>query len=84
MSMEKLCSKCNKLLPIIEFHKNKSSSDGYYSMCSKCKKEYKHKYYLTNKEYVDDRNKEYYAKTFEKYKEYRKTYNKQKNRKWYK
>lgn len=32
----KMCSCCNEYLPLINFHNNKSSSDGYKSICRAC------------------------------------------------
>lgn len=48
----KICTKCNKELPITEFHKD--SRRGYYSQCKSCKNEYKQ----TNKIKLLDKQKE--------------------------
>lgn len=34
--MEKVCTKCKRMLPIIEFRKDKSKKDGIYPSCSDC------------------------------------------------
>jgi hypothetical protein len=67
----KICTKCDTLKPITEFHKNKSKKDGYSSNCKKCVKEYqtsnkesinlvKKIYRENNKECIIEYNKNYY------------------------
>jgi hypothetical protein len=34
--MEKRCSKCKQVLPLENFHKNKSIADGHASVCKQC------------------------------------------------
>lgn len=40
----KVCSKCKRELPIREFYKCKTFSDGLHNRCKKCQKEYMKKY----------------------------------------
>lgn len=36
----KVCTRCNRELPVSEFYKNKSKSDGRHSYCKECFKKY--------------------------------------------
>ena len=45
--MDKTCSICNKLKPIIDFYKNNKSKDGHDSRCKKCKIAKNHIWYLS-------------------------------------
>ncbi len=71
----KKCSKCKVVLPYENFHKKKSTKDGYNSMCKDCRKEKDVEYYQNNKEKIIKRNKEYrkhnkgYIETNRKYRE---------------
>ena len=69
MIEQKQCSRCNQLKFIYDFHKNKSSMDGYYSLCKECKSaKWKGEYgrihrknrYERNKDNIKIRNKKYY------------------------
>jgi hypothetical protein len=42
MITTKVCSKCKRELPTNQFQKDTGNSDGYYSSCKNCKREYKH------------------------------------------
>lgn len=44
----KTCSKCKEEKSFDEFHKHKSSKDGYRSQCKECRKEIEKKYYIEN------------------------------------
>lgn len=46
----KVCSKCKRELPIEEFHKDKSKSDGLNCSCKECSSRSNKKYYKDNKE----------------------------------
>lgn len=48
----KHCSKCGYSKPITDFHKNKSSNDGYRNVCKECLKIYFVDYYKKNKEKI--------------------------------
>lgn len=48
--MEKLCSKCQALLPICSFNKDNTKPDGHYSSCKNCRKQVTQAYYLENTE----------------------------------
>lgn len=62
----KICKKCNSLKELSNFHKDKSSNDGYYRWCKNCKQIYDKKYrksekvqaYIKTKAYRDSK-KEY-------------------------
>jgi hypothetical protein len=45
----KKCSDCKQTLPISEFTKNPSKSDGFQTTCKNCKKIYNAAYYRVNK-----------------------------------
>lgn len=51
----KLCTKCNVTKGYGEYHKDKSQPDGCYRYCKDCKK----RYYLTNKDLILARTKQY-------------------------
>lgn len=36
--MEKICSKCNNIKNLLDFHKNKNSNDGRMNICKLCRK----------------------------------------------
>ena len=71
--MKKVCSKCGVEKEIAEFSKDKAQKSGYRPSCKQCVKEYKKKYYLSNKNKI----KEYQQKNKEKIKQYRESYGKQ-------
>ncbi len=56
---EKKCTKCLKLLPIGDFHKDKTHNDGLRSVCKQCSSEAKSKRYQENKQYYIDKAKEW-------------------------
>ncbi len=43
--MEKICLKCEKLLPLEKFGKNKKSKDGHFYRCIECEKKRKKDFY---------------------------------------
>lgn len=47
----KRCSKCGRVLPITQFHKDKSSKDGLQCWCKQCHKAKQAEYYQANREY---------------------------------
>lgn len=49
---EKQCSKCNEILPITEFSKNKSKRDGFNTYCKSCMKTIRKKHYENNKKVI--------------------------------
>ena len=64
---EKQCGACEQVLPINEFHKQKSNKTGYQHYCKKCvtakvkiryikNKKYIHKQTIANNELIKDRN----------------------------
>lgn len=64
-SLEKVCSTCKISQPFINFHKNKSRSDGYEYICKICSKARAKKYVEANKEQLVLRHAEYYSKNKE-------------------
>ena len=70
MITKKICSKCQKSLPINNFFKNKSKKDGYNNYCKLCQKIYSRQYREVNKESIREKRsvykKEYYKKNKEK------------------
>jgi hypothetical protein len=63
----KICAKCKLAKPFIEFSKDKTRKDGYYSYCKTCAK----KYWEKNKDKLLKQRKEYYQKNKDKSKKYR-------------
>jgi hypothetical protein len=67
---QKRCANCNKIKPIKEFHKDRTSKDGYCSICRTCR-------YIKDREYLKkypNYSREYYEKNIEKIKEYQYQY----------
>jgi hypothetical protein len=61
MNSEKTCIKCQRLLPLSMFYKNKRMKDGHINRCSDCYKKDSKIYYSTNKtntEWVEKINKD--------------------------
>lgn len=59
--MEKICFKCKKLLPLIDFYKHSKMLDGHLNKCKECTKNDTKAKYLENKEnieYVEKERKE--------------------------
>lgn len=48
----KTCTKCCRSLPLIDFHLDKSRSDGYRNVCKKCITSYMKSYYAANRDRV--------------------------------
>lgn len=63
----KKCSKCEKTKDLGEFHRQKSSPDGYKPRCKTCRN-------ASNKQYRED-NPEYYKEWRDEHKSYMKKYN---------
>ena len=49
MKKWKKCYKCQDVLPLTEFNKNKSKRDGYQYKCKECEKKYQKEWYKKNK-----------------------------------
>lgn len=82
-TMNKICSKCDIIKPIIDFYENKSKSTGFEAQCKECTKDraviYRKnnkekitKWKNINKEHISIYNKEYCPKYYTKNKEIRK------------
>lgn len=70
----KQCSNCNNFKDLTEYHKNKSSADGLYSVCKICKNDKNKLYKNINKESEIKRNQLWYLKNTENKKMYYKKY----------
>lgn len=68
----KICSKCNKLKNLVQFHKNKTFKDGYSYFCKNCFKDY----YLKHKEKIIASASKSQIKNKDKRKKYLKKYGK--------
>jgi flagellar biosynthesis GTPase FlhF len=78
----KFCKRCCFEKSISFFSKKKSSKDGLNPWCKDCNKDYSKKYYIANKESIDEKNNKYYIDNIDKVKDYSKNY-KKKNRQYY-
>ena len=56
----KRCPKCERVLPITEFSKNKSKKDGLQRYCKQCQKAYNATYCQANKEAIKEYKAQYY------------------------
>lgn len=72
----KICTKCNNLLPLSNFRKDKTKSDGYYSSCKICSSKKDHNTYIKNPKKKYEKVLEYQIKTglIKKYKPYNPKY----------
>lgn len=71
----KICRICGVEKPLHYFHKCKTCRDGHENRCNECCSKIKKKYYISNKEYIDNRNKKYRDENSEKMQaQARKTY----------
>lgn len=61
----KHCIKCNRLLTLNRFPKNKKSKNGYLNTCKDCVKIYKKEHYAKNFEYISNFKKEWKLKNKE-------------------
>lgn len=65
----KVCTKCKLEKPITEFAINRHRKDGHASDCKSCRKIYRDRHYLENKEYYKEKASKYKSlrnKEFEK------------------
>lgn len=74
--IKKQCGKCREIKPIEEFHKSKSSKDGFYCQCKECSNKIKKEYYKENKEERLDYRKNHYENNKEEMLLRQKGYNK--------
>lgn len=70
----KLCSKCNKELPITEFWNDKKTSDGLNNWCISCSKEDKKRYNLEYKSEISANKRNYYLLNKYKISNYKKEF----------
>ena len=72
----KICTKCNRLLPLSNFRKDRTKSDGYYSSCKICTSKRDHNAYIKNPKKKYEKVLEYQIKTgsIRKYKPYNPKY----------
>ena len=66
----KKCSKCENILLKSNFHKNKNMSDGLQPHCISCKKQYRKKYYIENRDLELECNKKYRSDNKDKINKY--------------
>jgi len=56
----KKCKKCDRILTIDNFHRDKHKEDGFRNDCKECRNKYHDEYYQNNKELFAERNKKFY------------------------
>jgi 5-methylcytosine-specific restriction endonuclease McrA len=74
--MEKMCSRCQRVLPVTSFYKWKYGSDGLCSYCKECSAERARQYYRANTERIAVRVEAYKQANLDKFRE--------RQRRWYK
>lgn len=74
--MKKSCTKCNRVLSatLVYFYKSSDGKYGLRSICKECCRKQKNKYYIKNRGYILNREKEYKENNKNKIKEYNKQY----------
>ena len=65
----KKCSSCKELKPLEEYHKDRSSKDGYHHRCTVCNKAHRKAMYQRRKEHFKAKQSEYRRNNPEKVKE---------------
>lgn len=70
----KICSRCQKQLPLESFTKDKYASDGLDRWCRACKKEYRAQYYIDNRNKELQQAKQYNEEHAEEKRAYEKQY----------
>lgn len=63
---QKVCTKCQKELPLSNFSNDSSSKDGLMSRCKICVREVKRAYYESNRESIKKKTNEYYHQNKDK------------------
>lgn len=59
MEEKKVCLRCRKVKPKVEFHKNRANKDGLVTWCKVCRAEAAREYYVRNKPRMMKKNKEW-------------------------
>lgn len=72
--MDKKCKKCGRELPLSEFNKDKSRSDGLDCRCRECRKQYYKQYYKDNIEHKKEYHKQWYHDNSERISEQNKEF----------
>lgn len=78
--LKKTCSKCKTTKPIVEFHKVKSTLDGFHYWCKSCRSESAKERYKQNREAILLTGRHWYEKNKLRILEYRKKRQKQRRR----
>ena len=78
----KRCCRCKETKEFDQFHKNRSTVDGYNFICKPCKKVTARQSYERHKEDVLGRISEYYRGNEERLKEYAREYGKTNRHRW--
>lgn len=60
ISSRKACKKCQRILPLEDFYRRKSSSDGLFNTCKKCLKVYNDDYRKKHWKKTQRYNRRYY------------------------
>jgi hypothetical protein len=70
----KTCYKCKEEKPFSDFHKNRTTKDGYHNQCKACKKEWRRSQYVKNKDRIREQTRKYKQENKEKVREYNRKY----------
>ena len=62
----KICTKCENIKSLTEYHKHSTSNDGYQTICKICRNELSKKYHKNNKDKINKKSKEYRQNNKEK------------------
>lgn len=72
--MDKKCSDCKQRKPLVEFHKDSGSKDGYAVRCKTCAATCSRAHYLKNQDRIRQYAREYVAKNKERVDQVRREY----------
>lgn len=70
MENTKVCSKCDRELPLSEFCKDKHTKDGLCYQCKECRQQYRKQYYTANRELELEQQKQWRADNPDYFKQY--------------
>lgn len=55
----KRCTMCGRVLPLSEFHLDRTKRDGHFTRCKECRAEYRRKHYTGHREEIAERHRKY-------------------------
>ena len=66
----KICTKCNRILPVDNFSKHNKAKDGLQWWCKECLNEYSKTYEQTHRQYLNQHRRQYQIQYYNQFKGY--------------